>query len=478
MDEIISFCASVKTLFVKHKSSVGCFSFKIPFYLYFFPMMDAVEDGQFGEDGGDVELTELSGDGEYNDLLHTDERDDEDDAGGDADRMLETTRSPQSPLSAVDAAAFKQKIYGETGPSEAAKSLSSDAETFVNTFISFIGAGILGLPYSVRQSGMLLSAIIIIAVAIVSLYCMWLLLECQRLLESRGILVDSYGKIGQHAVGAKWMVVVDSSIIITQTGFGIGYLVFIGKNMYAMFMFDRTTVIMFLLPGLLGLVMIRQFKYLAPFSLLANTCTAFGISCVLYSDFEFMALNDEKGDLEWFIFRQIPYMFGVAVYCFEGMALVIPLKMAAAKKSHFLPILSTVVCCYAALCIFFGICGFLAFGHDTADIITLNISEGSLQKMVKVALCIALYFTYPVMILPVSKIFDTSLSAASAKSGGSPTFLKIKQNLHRFVLVASTGMIAIVIPNFTDFMSLIGSSCCSFLALVFPPVFYIGVVSW
>ena len=45
-------------------------------------------------------------------------------------------------------------------------------------------------------------------------------------------------------------------------------------------------------------------------------------------------------------------------------------------------------------------------------------------------------------------------------------------------MVGTTGMIAIVIPNFTDFMSLIGSSCCSFLALVFPPVFYIGIVGW
>ncbi|CAM9416961.1 unnamed protein product, partial [Phaeothamnion confervicola] len=58
--------------------------------------------------------------------------------------------------------------------------LSSDRQTFVNTLISFVGAGILGLPYAFRQGGMAMSTAVLLIVGGLSLYCMLLLVECRR----------------------------------------------------------------------------------------------------------------------------------------------------------------------------------------------------------------------------------------------------------------------------------------------------------
>ena len=55
----------------------------------------------------------------------------------------------------------------------------------------------------------------------------------------------------------------------------------------------------------------------------------------------------------------------------------------------------------------FGIAGYLSFGPDTKEIITLNLEpEGGIDfaLIVKVCLCFSLFFTYPVMMFPVTKI--------------------------------------------------------------------------
>ncbi|CAN0373015.1 unnamed protein product, partial [Ectocarpus sp. 12 AP-2014] len=57
--------------------------------------------------------------------------------------------------------------------------LSSDRRTFVNLLISFVGAGILGIPFAFRQGGLLLSTGVLSMVGVVCTYCMWMLVRCK-----------------------------------------------------------------------------------------------------------------------------------------------------------------------------------------------------------------------------------------------------------------------------------------------------------
>ena len=49
-----------------------------------------------------------------------------------------------------------------------------------NLFIAVVGAGVLGLPYAFRRSGLLLGAGFLTFVAAGALYCMLLLVRCKR----------------------------------------------------------------------------------------------------------------------------------------------------------------------------------------------------------------------------------------------------------------------------------------------------------
>ena len=53
--------------------------------------------------------------------------------------------------------------------------------------------------------------------------------------------------------------------------------------------------------------------------------------------------------------------------------------------------------------------GYAAFGEETRDIITLNLPQDWTTVAVKLALCLGLLFTFPVMMVPVFEILERSL---------------------------------------------------------------------
>ncbi|CAN0587658.1 unnamed protein product, partial [Laminaria digitata] len=63
--------------------------------------------------------------------------------------------------------------------------------------------------------------------------------------------------------------------------------------------------------------------------------------------------------------KAFPFVFGVGVYCFEGMGMVIPVEESMIKRENFTPILSLVMAIYTTLCVLSGALGYLAFGNDT-----------------------------------------------------------------------------------------------------------------
>lgn len=60
-----------------------------------------------------------------------------------------------------------------------------------------------------------------------------------------------------------------------------------------------------------------------------------------------------------------PFVFGVGVYCFEGMGMVIPIEDAMTNRENFTPILSVVMVIYTTLCVLSGGLGYMAFGDET-----------------------------------------------------------------------------------------------------------------
>ncbi|CAN1143195.1 Amino acid transporter AVT3B [Linum perenne] len=183
---------------------------------------------------------------------------------------------------------------------------------------------------------------------------------------------------------------------------------------------------------------------------------------VIVEDVMLMAKNipDVKtfGDLSVFF-----YGMGVAVYAFEGIGMVLPLESEAKDKDKFGMNLGFAVAVISLIYGSFGALGYLAFGNETKDIITANLGSGWISTLVQLGLCINLFFTFPLMMNPVYEIVERRFW-----NGRYCLWL-------RWLLVLIVSLVALLIPNFTDFLSLVGSSVCCGLGFVLPALFHLLV---
>jgi amino acid permease len=123
------------------------------------------------------------------------------------------------------------------------------------------------------------------------------------------------------------------------------------------------------------------------------------------------------------------------------------------------------------LYILFGVCGYLSFGADTRQMITLNLPEGIFPKFVISCLCYSLFFTYPVMMFPVTRILEKRLCDGNGNSNKGFSHHLRGTVLRVGVVLISAGVV-LLIPNFSLLMAFVGSGCCTLLAFILPGIFH------
>jgi hypothetical protein len=150
---------------------------------------------------------------------------------------------------------------------------ATSAQVAVNIFISFVGAGLLGMPYAFSRSGWLLGTISLAMVSTGNLYCMLLLVKIRKRLEANGHTgIKGYGCVGREVIGPKCEIFVNICLVISQAGFATAYLIFIAANVQSATNGEagRAMIIFGCVPILSVLVQFRDMKKLSPFSLIAD----------------------------------------------------------------------------------------------------------------------------------------------------------------------------------------------------------------
>ncbi|XP_072040988.1 uncharacterized protein [Amphiura filiformis] len=406
----------------------------------------------------------------------------------------------------------------------------SPVKIFANIFISFVGAGVLGLPFAFKEAGILEGTIIMVFVAVVSVKAMLLLIDCKYKLEERKdvqrlfkvtsaaqhseekeelltkeengvtereqtthievkvngqlhqekidienpdrekILKEiDYGDVGYYALGQKGKTLVDASIIISQIGFCCAYLIFISNNLASVIHGSHMFHwISVMLPPLAVLCMLKHLNKLAIFSLFADFANIFAYSVVFWFDFEH--IHSVRIHPKAMSLDGFPFFLGIAFYCFEGAGLILTLESSviATKRTLFRKLFIVALSIVTTLYVAFGVCGYTSFGPHTNGIITLNLPQGIFPLLVKSCLCFSLFFTYPVMMFPVNNILERTLIPNPA------TQTYISRTL-RSGIVLLTGVIVVAIPNFTTLMALVGATCCTLLAFILPGIFHMRI---
>ncbi|KAJ7944044.1 Amino acid transporter like [Quillaja saponaria] len=356
--------------------------------------------------------------------------------------------------------------------------LSSQFKTFANLVNSIIGAGVLGLPYAFKKTGWAFGLLMLFSVAILSYYCMMLLVHTRRKLESiTGFAkIKSFGDLGFAICGPIGRFSVDTMIVLSQAGFCVSYLIFIGNTLAHLLttngilgLAPKTLYIWVCFPFQLGLNSIPTLTHLAPLSLFADVVDMGAMGVVMVEDVSIF-LKHRPALVAFGGFSVFFYGLGVAVYAFEGIGTVLPLESEAKNKEKFGKVLALSMTFISLIFGGFGALGYFAFGEETKDIITTNLGQGLISILVQLGLCINLFFTFPLMMNPVIEVVER-------RFWDSRYCLWL-----RWVVVLVASLVALSVPNFADFLSLVGSSVCVILGFVLPAMFHLMVfkeeLSW
>ena len=359
---------------------------------------------------------------------------------------------------------------GGAGAHGMAHGTATPAQVAVNIFISFVGAGLLGLPYAFSRSGWCLGVICLAAVSTGNIYAMLLLVKCRKRLESNGYVgIKGYGDLGREVMGHRGEVLVNVCLVVSQAGFATAYLIFIAANFTSITngKAGRALIIYACVPILSLLVQFRDMKKLSPFSLVADVANLMGLSCVIFQDFEYNTHSDNIKALD---FAGVIYVTSVCIYSLEGVGLILPLESSCANREGFPKLLKKVVFGITVIMAIFGVCGYVAFGEATLSPISLNL-KGESAAFVQMALCLAIYLTYPIMMFPVSDVLENLFLSDSNK----PPRSYCPSRTFRICIVLTTATIAYTIPNFGKFLELVGASICTLLGFILPCIFHIKV---
>lgn len=220
-------------------------------------------------------------------------------------------------------------------------------------------------------------------------------IQCKDRLEDddaeESIHIQSYGDLGAKAFGRTGRYLTELFVLVAQAGGAIAYLVFIGQNLSSIsstkINHDAVSPSFFiftlLLPLEIALSFIRSLSSLAPFSAFADACNVLAMAIVIKEDFQLFksssitrrAFNGALG---------LPFAAGVAVFCFEGFSMTLALEASMADRGKFRRVLSSAFLGITVAYVLFGSFGYLAYGDETKDIITLNLPNNWSTTAVKV----------------------------------------------------------------------------------------------
>lgn len=208
--------------------------------------------------------------------------------------------------------------------------------------------------------------------------------------------------------------------------------------------------------------------YLATFAVLSGTGIALGYT------FEHMSVPthvEPKPIGSVVTIQHVAEFFGAAVYSLEGIGLVLPIENALredAKDSYrsvLMGAMSLIIGLYLAL----GELPLLSFGEITGGSITAVIEQyysGWPINLANILLAFAVTFTFPLQFYPAIQVIEQRC-------------VTIRSRRHQIVVrtLICTGLMAVayLIPNVGLLISLFGSIGSSVLALIVPPLIYLGV---
>ncbi|KRF82435.1 proton-coupled amino acid transporter-like protein pathetic isoform X1 [Drosophila virilis] len=365
---------------------------------------------------------------------------------------------------------------------------TSNLEAATHLFKGSVGAGLFAMGDCFKNGGLVGSTLMLPIIAIMCVHCERLLIRGSLLAVSKtpgATFYDypetvekcfEYGPRPLRCMSRAMKLIVEMFLCVTQFGFCAIYFVFITENLYQVLQQNGIDISMSmvmlitLLPAMIPSLM-TNLKYISPVSLLANFALLFGLIATLTIAFSDGPMPSVAERHYFTSGSQLALFFGTALFSYEGIALILPLRNSMREPDNFssrFGVLNVTMLFITALFIFTGFVSYVRWGEDVAGSITLNLNvEDVMSQVVKMVAALGVFFGYPIQFFVMMKILWPPVKRANGCAQKYPITMQVAL---RFVMIMMTFCVALVVPQLNLFISLIGALCSTSLAFVIPVI--------
>uniref|UniRef100_A0A673KG60 Sodium-coupled neutral amino acid symporter 2 n=1 Tax=Sinocyclocheilus rhinocerous TaxID=307959 RepID=A0A673KG60_9TELE len=344
---------------------------------------------------------------------------------------------------------------------------------------AIMGSGILGLAYAMANTGIAMFVILLVAVAIFSLYSVHLLLKTAN---EGGSLV--YEQLGYKAFGIPGKLAASCSITMQNFGAMASYLyivkyelpivikAFLDSNDNSWYINGDYLVLIVTLVIILPLSLLKNLGYLGYTSGFSLLCMIFALNLNV-SQPQVNTTDEECCKPKYFIFNsQTVYAVPILTFAFVCHPAILPMyeelkerKMQNVANVSFLGMF--VMYLLAALF------GYLTFNeavepellHTYSKVYSFDV----VLLIVRFAVLTAVTLTVPVVLFPIRTSVNQLLGASKEFSWPRHICITV-------ALLVCVNILVIFVPTIRDIFGFIGASAAAMLIFILPSAFYIKLV--
>jgi len=344
--------------------------------------------------------------------------------------------------------------------------LLTTRQAFWHCMTLVLGLGTLTMPYVLKQLGW--SGLISLAfLAWLSAYTAKLLCVCIDYVPpgeaGRGGVVrvlNTYPDIGEAAYGAMGRSFVNYILYIDLVASSALFLVFIATNLSEIFpgVFTPTLWIILCAVTLLPTVWLKLQK-LTFLSALGSYIMLGMVVAVLYAAISAAPESLENNHYSFARFEV--QALGNMIFAFACHGTLLTIYRDMRNPADAPTLFNQVYACGYLLKFLVGGTGYYLLAQNTSDQITLDLPIVWLKTLITLAVTAKKWLTYALPLEPVAMAIELDRYQGERSIGV------------RSGLVALTVAMAVFLPYFGLFQSLIGALCAGFLVLIFPILFYL-----
>ena len=388
------------------------------------------------------------------------------------------------------------------------ESLSSPWQGAVNLIKCAVGAGSFSLPAAWRAAGFWAAFGLTMAFGALAALTACMLVACEHRMSRQAGRHLTYPELLSFTFPGKWgsflHAIAVGGITCTSVGVCVAYVDFIVGVLAGLVNCSEQGVKIILFPCVLGLALLRSFRYLAFTSILGDIAVLAGLVGTVSFGIAQGASFTSPSSLPAVHVAELPQAAGNIAFLFFIHAVILPIAQSmrpasppstpsvpprvhadisvriiaadsGSDEEDAAPVRSFANVAWVSYAVitlgnvaFGGIC-YALFGERTAPNVVQNLQSGSRGvTAIQLLLCVDLLFTIP-MVLAAGREICEGYAMASRLGGIHETFTR---TFTRTVLVLFIFGLAAAIPSFGDVVSLIGGLSNALLGLILPPLLH------